>query len=151
MTPKQWGTIRFFSPHESWGDPAKMDYVLLQELVRLRAYVDRKIIIHCGYDDRPTGWHPKGRAVDLHIEGLHPMEQAIAASRFKNFSGLGVYLWWNSPGIHLDTRPLRYGEPRAVWGSTSAKVYVPFDLAFWKLAADLQWPPGKQTKRGARA
>ena len=148
MTPHQWATIRFFTSNEKWGDPAKMDYELLQELVRLRAYVNRKVIIHCGYDDRPTGWHPKGRAVDLHIEGLHPMEQAIAASRFKGFSGLGVYLWWNSPGIHVDNRPLRYGEPRAVWGSTGDKLYVPFDLDFFKLAADLKWPPeGKSRAR----
>lgn len=143
MTPQQWATIRHFHPQEKWGDPARMHYELIQELQRLRLYVDRKIIIHCGYDDRSSGWHPKGRAVDLHIEGLHPMEQFIAAGRFRGFTGLGVYLWWNHPGLHLDNRPLPFHQPRAVWGSTSQGVYVPFDTDFFKLAAFLPWPPAE--------
>lgn len=142
MTPQQWARIRHFSPTEKWGDPARMNFELLQALVRLRQYVKRRIIVHCGYDDRPTGYHPKGRAVDLHIEGLHPMEQFLAAQRFKDFSGIGVYLWWNSPGLHLDNRPLRFGEPRAIWGSTGPRQYVEFDMAFWQLAAALPRSPG---------
>ena len=141
MTPGQWAKIRHFTTHEKWGDPARMNLELIQALDRLRKYVGRKIIIHCGYDDRPTGWHPKGRAVDLHIDGLHPMEQAIAAARFREFTGMGVYLWWNNPGLHLDNRPLKFGEARALWGSTARQAYVAFDLAFFQLAAAMPWPP----------
>jgi hypothetical protein len=151
MTPTQWGRIRHFSPAEKWGDPAKMHYELLQELEHLRRYVGQRIIVHCGFDVRPTGWHPKGRAVDLHIEGLHPMEQYIAATRFRGFTGIGVYLWWNSPGLHLDNRPLPITKPRAVWGSTSKGIYVPFDAAFMQLAAALPWPPETEAHTGAPA
>lgn len=143
MTPRQWATIRHFSPDEKWGDAGKMNYELLQELDRLRSYVGRRLIVHCGYDDRRTGWHPKGRAVDLHIEGLHPMEQYIAATRFRGFTGVGVYLWWNSPGLHLDNRPLPFHKPRAVWGSTGARIYVPFDSMFFQLAAAMPWDSGE--------
>ena len=138
MTPKQWGTIRFFSPKEKWGNPDKMNYQLVQAVDQLRRYVGRKIHIHCGYDMRSTGWHPKGRAVDLHIEGLHPMEQYIAATRFKEFSGIGVYLWWNSPGLHLDNRPVPILKTRKVWGSVKPKVYTALDLAFLKAAMEIK-------------
>jgi uncharacterized protein YcbK (DUF882 family) len=144
MTPQQWTTIRHFTPKENWGDPAKMHYELLQALDRLRNFVGRRVIVHCGFEVRAKGWHPKGRAVDLHIEGLHPMEQFIAASRFKEFNGLGVYLWWHSPGLHLDNRPLPFYKPRALWGSTSEGVYVPFDTDFFALAAALPWPPAEE-------
>lgn len=119
-----------------------MKFSLLQALEDLRHYVRRPIHIHCGYENRPTGLHPEGRAADLHIDGLHPMEQMIAASRFPAFTGIGVYLWWDNPGLHLDTRILVANEPRALWGSTAEKVYVPFDLKFFKAAAALPWPPG---------
>ena len=137
MTPKQWQTIRYFNPQEKWGDPEKMNYPLIQALERLRKYIDRPVIIHCGYDMRPEGWHPKGRAVDLHIEGLHPLEQFIAASRFNEFAGIGVYLWWHHPGLHLDNRFKPRWIERALWGSTAPKVYLPMDVDFMRIAARL--------------
>lgn len=130
MNPNQWGRIRYFAPTERWGDPARMNFDLLQALDRLRARVGRVIKIHCGYDQRPSGQHPKGRAVDCHIVGLSPMLQFLAAIRHREFTGIGLYLWWNNPGLHLDNRPLRYGEPRALWGSPGKGVYVPMDAAF---------------------
>lgn len=138
MNPNQWGRIRHFSPTEKWGDPARMNFDLVQALDRMRHRVDRKVIVHCGYDDRPTGWHPKGRAVDCHIVGLPPMVQFLAAIRHREFTGIGVYLWWHSPGLHLDNRPLRFGEARALWGSTAKGVYVPLDQAFMAKAMEME-------------
>jgi uncharacterized protein YcbK (DUF882 family) len=135
MTPEQWETIKYFDQTEKWGDPAKMDYQLLQGLDALRKYVDREIIIHCGYEERASGgWHPMGQAVDLHINGLHPMEQYIAATRFQVFTGLGIYLWWNNPGIHLDNRPLDIIKRRSVWGSPQKNKYVGLDQDFIRKA-----------------
>lgn len=133
MTPEQWATTRYFNETEKWGDPAKMDARLIYELERLRAYLARPIVIHCGWEERDTGYHPLGMATDCHVPGLHPMEFFIAASRF-NFGGLGVYLWWNNPGLHLDVRPIKPGMERAIWGSVKAKEYVAMDYAFFVAA-----------------
>jgi uncharacterized protein YcbK (DUF882 family) len=140
MTPKQWDRVKHFDPTENWGDPSRMDHHLIAELDRLRAWLHRPIVIHCGYEPRDgKGQHPLGKAVDCHAEGLHPMEFCIAASRF-DFGGIGVYLWWDHPGLHLDTRSRGKRKMRALWGSVKAGPdgYVPFDLAFWKKAADLK-------------
>jgi hypothetical protein len=142
MTPAEWAEIQHFSPDEEWGDAARMDAGLIRSLDRFRAWVGLPMVIHCGCEQRPTGgWHPHGRAVDLHIKGLHPMEQFIAAARFNAFSGIGVYLWWHRPGLHLDNRPLDIFSPRRIWGSTAPGVYVPINAGFIRLAADLPWPP----------
>jgi uncharacterized protein YcbK (DUF882 family) len=131
MTDPEWKSIKYFSPSENWGDPYKMDFKLIVGLDKLRQYVGRPIVIHCGYEKRTTGgYHPMGRAVDLHIEGLHPMEQYIAATRFQCFKGIGVYLWWDNPGLHLDNRLLKAFETRAIWGSYEPKKYVMIDRSF---------------------
>ena len=122
MTPEQWKTILFFNPEkDKFGDPGKMDYRLLKALDRLRAYADKPIMIHCGYESRPMGYHPRGMAVDCHIVGLSLFDQFILALRFKDFTGIGVYPFWNNPGLHLDIREVPI---RAVWGSTGRGEYT---------------------------
>lgn len=137
MTPDDWKKIRYFTPAEKWGDPQKMDFNLIYNLDRLRRYLKRPIIIHCGYETREKGgYHPQGKAVDCHIEGLHVIEMYAAASRFR-FGGIGVYPWWNNPGLHLDTRPVPKGESRAIWGSLSKGIYVAFDTDFLRFCLDM--------------
>lgn len=144
MTREQWRQIKYFTLTDNWGDPFKMDFDLVCGLVQLRKYTGRKIYIHCGYEKRLSGgFHPKGRAVDLHIESLHPMEQYIAASRFEVFTGIGVYLWWSWPGLHLDHRPLIAGQKRIVWGSLKKKQYKPINKSFLKIAMQDKFKPAK--------
>lgn len=134
MAPADWDRLRYFTPAEKWGDPNGMDRALLIGLDALRHFCGRKIVIHCGIEERPKGWHPTGRAVDLHIEGLTLMEQWLAAARFQVFTGLGAYTWWTHPGLHLDTRPLKHQGPISRWGSTAAGEYVRFDADFIRIA-----------------
>uniref|UniRef100_A0A6M3LIC7 Peptidase n=1 Tax=viral metagenome TaxID=1070528 RepID=A0A6M3LIC7_9ZZZZ len=143
MTPALWKRIDYFSPDDqidNFGDPYRMDVNLIFGLDALRKYTGRAIVIHCGYEKRPTGFHPHGMAVDCHIVGLHPFDQFIAASRFEVFNGIGIYPKWHSPGLHLDTRPYegRY-EPEARWGCKGSGIYVPIDWNFvnWMKAAFL--------------
>lgn len=139
MNAEEWKMIKHFTQAEKWGDPSRMDFQLIAGLDKLREYVKRRIVIHCGYEERETGgFHPQGRAVDLHIEGLHPMEMYIAATRFNCFRGIGVYLWWNRPGLHLDNRLLKTYERRAVWGSIEPKKYVAIDKTFLIAAMQLK-------------
>ena len=95
----------------------------------LRDYVDKPITIHCGFEVRESGFH-NGFAVDFHIVGLSLLDQFLAVQRFSSFRGLGLYTWWNSPGIHADTRPMGAHEPRSLWGSVGPKKYVPVTKEF---------------------
>jgi hypothetical protein len=136
MQKNQWKEFKSFSEFENWGDPEKMNYSLIAGLQELRNFVGREIVIHYGFEKRDgQGWHPKGRAVDLHIVSMHPIEQFIAASRFRVFTGIGTYLWWNSPGLHLDNRPLRQ---RSIWGSLAPKKYCSMDISFLREALRLE-------------
>jgi uncharacterized protein YcbK (DUF882 family) len=125
-----WEQIRHFTPAEKWGDPYAMDLDLVLALDQLREDTGRRVVVHCGREDRPSGWHPTGRAVDIHINGMDLVDQYLAAERYPAFTGIGVYPWWNNPGLHLDTRPLETGQQGARWGSTGEGVYVPMDSHF---------------------
>ena len=106
MTSELWDNIRYFKPTDNFGDPFKMNVSLIFALDRLREYVNKPIIIHCGYEERDKkSWHTEGLAVDLHIKGLGLIDQFLAASRFDMFNGIGIYKCWRNPGLHLDNRP----------------------------------------------
>jgi uncharacterized protein YcbK (DUF882 family) len=114
-----WSCLRYFKSTESWGDPEAISgnpagRVLLYQLDDLRGYVGRPIHIHSAYRPGDPGFHGSGCAVDVHIDGLSLWDQFMAAIRFQ-FSAIGVYPAWNNPGLHLDTRPMASGQPRAMW------------------------------------
>ena len=137
MTPQLWKAIRHFrpdSPNDKWGDPYKMSHRLIFTLDNLREHVGKRINVHCAWESRNTGgWHPSGNAVDIDIEGLHVVDQYLAASRFDSFNGIGVYPWWRNPGLHLDDRPYSTKlQEDSRWASTSAGIYVPLDWEFLK-------------------
>jgi hypothetical protein len=130
MFEEQWKHVRYFNPGENWGDPDRMDPKLILELDRLRHFIGFPIVIHCGYEERGgRGFHPEGRAVDCHVETFDALDFFFAAIRF-NFSGLGIYPWWDRPGLHLDTRPTVGRGYRFLWGSTGPKKYVDIDARF---------------------
>ena len=129
MTHSLWRGVEFFGIDERWGDPFQMETGIIYELEALRQYVDRPINVHCGYEQRATGgFHGYGMAVDFDIEGMHVVDQYLAASRFDGFNGLGLYPNWNKPGLHGDCRskPQRFFAD-ARWISPSQGVYLPLD------------------------
>ena len=134
MTPALWRQVKHFSPDatiDNWGDPYKMDVNLVFGLMEMRIYTGRAILVHYGCEKRPSGYHPPGMAVDINIVGLHVVDQFIVAGRFEVFNGIGVYPWWNSQGLHLDTRPIKDRfQPEARWASPSKGIYVPLDWDF---------------------
>lgn len=111
FTPEEFGSLT-------------MNPILIQTLQALRNYTGRPIHIHSGYRREGGGFHPRGMAADIHIEGLGLVDQYLAAERFAEFGGIGVYPYWNNPGIHVDVRVGEVGLPAARWGSTSRGVYV---------------------------
>lgn len=134
MTGNIWLYLKHFKREENWGDPDKMarspnGQALLYTLDDFASYVKRndpgrKVIIHCGVEPRGSGFHPQGSAVDLHVTGTTLWEQFESAIRFP-FRGIGLYPTWNSPGLHLDMRPLASGQPRALWACREPGKYLP--------------------------
>ena len=139
MTRELWELVEHFSPDsktDHWGDPYQMDAALVFTLDAFRTFVGRPVHVHCGKEERGSGWHPWGRAADVHVEGMPVLDQYLAAERF-NFPGIGVYPCWNNPGLHLDNRPLDTGEPGFRWGAfytmekgSRIQKYTSLDLAF---------------------
>ena len=106
---------------------------LVHLLDDLDIYVDGKVVAHCLLDDRASSnYHTRGMACDLHIEGLHPLEQFIVARRFP-FTGIGVYgddVWYN-PGLHVDVREVsKAGARWARIKDGDTLRYVPLDLEY---------------------
>lgn len=128
-----WNHIRHFKPTEAWGDPSRMNGLLLFLLDSIRdRWGDARFIIHCGFE---TGGHEKnsfhkfGAAVDFHIdsalsfpEQITRMEAILKELQVFDRVGLGVYPDWNHPGFHLDVRGSysrwgRIGETYVGWNS----------------------------------
>ena len=140
MTSTLWDEVsRFFKPYgtnDHWGDPMKMKYEIVYGLFHLRKFIDRPIHVHCGFEkrtDKPKSTHNFGMAVDCHADGIHPGDLFIAASRFIHFRGIGVYPYWNNPGVHLDCREYeKRMQPEARWGRNKKGGYVKLDWDFLK-------------------
>jgi len=133
MRKEEWEDFTYFHPQEAWGNPEKIDYWLVVELEGLRKFIGKPIIIHCGTQGKhtPNSYHYAGLAVDCHTEGISLLEFYLASERF-NFGGIGIYPWWNNPGLHLDIRPVWPGKPRSRWGCIERGKYIPFDKDFLK-------------------
>ena len=134
MTKELWKDVEktgLFSINEAWGDHLLMHQSIIFALIKFRKYIGKSVIIHCGYQERTTGgWHPKGYAVDVDVFGMHVVDMYLAAERFDEFNGIGLYPWWHNPGLHLDTRPRDKTSIDSRWGSVSSGRYVPLDKTF---------------------
>lgn len=127
-----WSKVRFFKPTE-FLCPEKMNPLLIYSLDRLREIVGRPVVLNKEggtYREGDEGQHGKGNAVDCVILGLHVIDQFLIAEKTRLFSGIGIYPWWNRPGLHLDVRELQPHEPAARWGRNSANIYVKLDAKF---------------------
>lgn len=126
MKKEDWDKSEFFKSGEAWGNADHMAKELIQALNDFRKYVGKPITIHCGTQGAHVtdSAHYRGEAVDLHVSGMHCIDQFLAATRFAAFRGIGLYPFWNSPGLHLDVRFLAFNEPRARWMRNKSGVYV---------------------------
>lgn len=114
-----------FSKDENWGQPDKINGLLLLFLQRLRNRVGAPFHVNNAFRTGKTGEHPRGNAVDGYfksltfLEQMYRVEKAIKELQVENHIGLGIYLDWNVPGFHFDVR----GE-RARWCRIDGK-YLP--------------------------
>lgn len=141
MTDSDWKRVKFFSPKENWGNWRKVHRDLILAIDSFRAFVGRKVVIHCAFElqgHTDGSFHGKGLAADLHVEDMHVLDMFFAATRFDEFGGIGVYPFWNNPGLHVDIRPHSSKfEPDSRWMRTKAGVYVPLSWENLKEALNL--------------
>jgi len=114
-----------------------VDPKLIELLDEFDAMVRGKLYIHRMYDENAghRSQHRAGRAADVHVQGMHVLDQWTLAERLP-WGGLGVYGpdVWRHPGLHLDVRP---GIVGARWGyrkspKTERKIYVGLGASFIK-------------------
>jgi hypothetical protein len=128
MTDEDWPKVRRFKPSENWGNWRRVHRDLIFTLDAFAEFVQKPVIIHNAYDQ--TGhtdgsYHYKGMAVDFHVKGLNVFDQFLAVVRFDGFNGLGVYPFWNNPGIHGDIRPKSNRLlPDSLWMRNGAGEYI---------------------------
>ena len=115
--------------------PDKIDNLSLLTLYRMRRMEGdrRKIIITVNEDYAETGHSAKSyhknsgvcRAFDIVIrdsetrEALPVIDQFLIAVRY-DWNGVGFYPHWETPGLHVDTRPY---TRRSLWWRNNAGVY----------------------------
>lgn len=118
-----WKKIKHFKPSE-FSEPNKMEPLLIHCLDRLREIVKQPIIVHSSFRAGDTGTHGRGEAVDIHIKGLNVVDQFLIAEKTRLFSGIGVYPFWNNPGLHLDVRELKLNQAAARWLRDERGIYL---------------------------
>lgn len=131
-----WNRLKYFSEGENWGDPRKINGLLLLLLEAIRDILKMPIVIHCGTQGKhvKNSQHYLGNAVDFHIVTNLPyrvqvkvMESILEGLQVDDRVGFGIYPEWNHPGFHLDVR----GE-RARWGMVGGR-YVSYEEAKKKI------------------
>jgi uncharacterized protein YcbK (DUF882 family) len=141
MIEDDWKNIQHFTKDENWGDWKKMNVAVVWMLDRMRDFIERPIVLHCGYEDgghTENSQHYLGNAVDCHIVGLSLIDQYLLAERF-NWNGIGVYPDFNNPGLHLDCRTLLANDISKRWACykiNGVNDYVQLDKHVFKYIID---------------
>ena len=125
-----WARVRHFKPWELGASWERLDPVLIYTLDDLREFIGHPIQvapIHEAFavtGHSPGGQHPKGQAVDCHVEGIPLLDAWLAAERFPAFLGIGLYPFWRHPGLHLETQNTAGAPRRARWIRESDGAYA---------------------------
>lgn len=77
-----------------------VNYLLVVALQALRSFLQKAIVISSGYRTREhnkrsggisTSHHLTGKAADIKVKGMTPLEVAKAADKLHLFTGIGIY------------------------------------------------------------
>src|SRR5215471_5092460 len=106
MTLDEFARVRYFRPEE-WAPLEPIDSDLVYAVDNWRAELGASVVIHEAYAEDGhvhDSQHYVGRAVDLHVVGRSLVEAWLSAESHPTFTGIGVYPYWEHPGLHLDIR-----------------------------------------------
>lgn len=115
-------TLAHFTREEFGVDFPFMDPLLLRRLDDLRERVGVPIVIHPDTGGHVADSQHPYKAVDCHAVGLSLGDFWLAAERDPWLRGIGVYPYWTTPGLHLDTRT---SDLRARWWRDERGAYHP--------------------------
>ena len=128
--------LQHFSEEEAWGEPSKINGLLLLLLDRIRDALNSRIRINGAYSasgHSEYSQHYRGNAVDFvvldvpHSKALVEIEKILVDLQVDHVVGFGVYPDWNTPGFHLDVR-----GSKARWGRVQRQ-YVAYEPVAEKL------------------
>lgn len=122
-----WAKIAHFKPTDNWGNIERVNPALIYALEAFRKFVNCPIILNNAYRAGDKGEHGKGNAADIVVAGLHVVDQFLAAEKSGLFCGIGIYPYWNRPGIHVDL-----GGRGRRWARNSKKEYVALSWQFMR-------------------
>lgn len=130
MDQRQWQHINHFHQGENWGDLDLLKFELVQKLDWMREELGSPVFINCAADltgHSTNSYHYKGMAADIHFsEDVLLGDVFILATRW--FSGIGLYPFWNNPGLHVDIRSLKVDEEAKYWISWRKGKYHKLDI-----------------------
>jgi hypothetical protein len=120
-----YAALHGFRSTENWGDPLKMAEQAVDNLIAYRSAVQGLIHINAGYaltGHVPTGYHPKGMAIDFSVQGAGYLECLRTLIDITDggeylFGGIGAYPDWHTPGFHGDIRQYEQ-KSRVFWIET---------------------------------
>ena len=127
MRDSDWLKLKYLKKEMAWGDSTKVQLELVLLLESICTYIGKAARINCAYaeDGHATNsQHYLGNAADLVLPGFSLVDQMIIALKFDGVHGLGLYPFWNTPGLHIDIRGLanKY-SPDAQWIRSDKGVY----------------------------
>lgn len=142
--------LKHFSKEEFKDDYRKIAWESAIMLDAMRDASGHSCVIHVAWED---GGHDfadsahygdeihKATAIDCHFVGMSLLEQWLLAERFP-WSGIGLYPYWQSPGLHLDLKS-RNGLEGGRWWRDLAGKYQPLDKRFLAMMLLLAEKPVK--------
>lgn len=94
--------------------------------------INNDLVLHYGVEGvhSAAGYHPHGKAVDLHIESVGEilsMHEQYEMAVVYWTGGIGVYPWWQHRGLHLDL-----GPANRRWFRDAGGNYKQIDELKWK-------------------
>jgi hypothetical protein len=138
-SPIDWSRVKHFRREEFVQDPAKIlpSAVYLLDDMRDAAGVPFRIHVACdttGHVADSSHYataRPFASAIDGHFEDMPLVEQWLFAERFP-WCAIGLYPFWEHPGLHLDLRLLGNDHPNLGkrWWRDRAGTYKALDEAF---------------------
>lgn len=152
FAPRDWSTGKLVNVDNLNWD---MHSVLIGNLFDLRILSGYRLIVHpnggfslSGHTNDPPslhyGWQGDnlGRATDFHLEKIKGkpipiIEQAVLTFKYTNNCSIGMYPYWNSPGLHVDYRE-GTGKKPMVWYRDRGGLYHFYVLKdFYKCLTDV--------------
>jgi hypothetical protein len=144
-----WSKVKNFKEKEftppNYSGEVDMNLGFVLKLDLFRSHVGSPITIHenGGFSVKghsENSLHYSGLAADLHVtQAIGPrdvIEQALLAYKW-TFLSIGIYPYWNRPGLHLDDRSA-IGKEKVVWFRDKGGLYQYYSYnRFYECIKDL--------------